>query len=275
MRIRPMRAEDLDRLPAEPATLAGPPAETYAGLADAATVHLLKHDPGGCWVADDGRAVRGLAVAARRDLLWVLARFAVDAATPPGVTRALLSAAVDYGSGCLRGWTSAPAAADTVSVLRGAAFDMHPTLRLTGTVDRSTLPVVDGVRTGSSGDVEFADSVDRQVRGSAHGPDHAVLLARAGLLTCDLLTGRGYVYVHGGVVEALAATNRSVAQRLLWSALATAPAGRSVDVRFLTSAHGWALDVGLAAGLHAAAGGVLALRHTRPAEFHLPSPVFG
>jgi hypothetical protein len=275
MRIRPMRVDDLDRLPRGPAPLAGPPDHAYAGLVDAATTHLLKHDPGGCWVADDGHALRGLAVAARRDLLWILARFAVDDDTSPGVTRALLSAAVDYGSGCLRGWTSAPAAADTVGVLRGAAFDLHPTLRLTGVVDRSTLPVVDGVRTGSAGDLEFADSVDRQVRGAAHGPDHAVLLARAALLTCDLLTGRGYAYVRDGVVEALAATNRSVGQRLLWSALATAPAGRSVDVRFLTPAHGWALDVGLAAGLHAAAGGILAVRHARPAEFHLPSPVFG
>lgn len=297
MRIRPMRAEDLDRLPRAAEPLAGPadtadpppanPADTTgdpasgpasgpgSGLADVAASHLLRHDPGGCWVVDDGGRIRGVAVAARRDLLWILSGLRLDAGTTPGAARALLAAAIEYGSGCLRGWTSGPATPTTVTTLRGAAFDVHPTLRLRGRVDRSELPVVDGVRPGTAGDIDFADSVDRQVRGSAHGPDHAVLFARSALLTCDLLTGRGYVYVRDGVVETLAATNRSVAQRLLWEALATAPANADADVRFVTSGHGWALDVGLAAGLHAAAGGVLALRHTRPPQFYLPSPAFG
>ena len=51
-------------------------------------------------------------------------------------------------------------------IYRQAGFDLHPQMFLTGTVDRSTIPVVEKVREGSAGDVDLMDSLDRAARGA-------------------------------------------------------------------------------------------------------------
>ena len=45
---------------------------------------------------------------------------------------------------------------------RQAGFALHPQMFLTGTVDRSALPVVEKVREGSAADIELMDSLDRR-----------------------------------------------------------------------------------------------------------------
>src|SRR4028118_1841428 len=37
----------------------------------------IEHDPGGCWVAEDDDALLGVAISAKRELMWVLSGFAV------------------------------------------------------------------------------------------------------------------------------------------------------------------------------------------------------
>ena len=238
--------------------------------------HLLSVDPGGSWVCDESGSVVGVAAAARRDLLWVLSTYAVDPSYQGrGAGKALLEAAIAYGVGCLRGFICSTRDPRAVRRYRLAGFTLHPTMQLTGVVDRSSLPIVDGVRTGTDGDLEFVDSVDRQVRGATHRPDHTYLRDHGQLLVCDMLTGRGYAYLDQSRVALLAATSRAVAQRLLWAALARTEPDTEVLIRSLTSDQEWALDVGLAAGLQVEQDAYLALRHMRPPAPYIPSVPFG
>jgi GNAT superfamily N-acetyltransferase len=238
--------------------------------------HLMDADAGGCWVADDNRAVIGVAAAARRDLLWVLSIYAVDPGYQGrGVGATLLDAAIGYGRGCLRGLICSTPDSRAVRRYRLAGFTIHPTMRLAGMVDRAALPLVDGVRDGTDADLDLVDSVDRQLRSATHRPDHSVMRGYGPLLVCDLLTGSGYAYLDGSRVGLLAATSRQIAQRLLWVALARMEPGAEVTVRSLTSDQEWAIDVGLAAGLQVEPDAYLALRHMRPPAPYIPSVAFG
>jgi hypothetical protein len=144
---------------------------------------------------------------------------------------------------------------------------------LSGTVDRSTIPVVEKVREGSAGDVELMDSIDRRTRGAAHGPDHEVMLRLWRLVVSDTSTGSGYAYVDtGGRVQLLAATNRRTASRLLWEGLAASEG--PVEVGHVTAANEWAVDVGMAARLDLHQEGYLALRDMRPPAPYLHHGAF-
>jgi hypothetical protein len=135
--------------------------------------------------------------------------------------------------------------------------------------------MVGGVRPGSDADRDLLDSVDRQVRASAHGVDHRFIGQGCALLVFDQLTGSGYAYVDaGGSPYLLAATNRRIAQRLLWSALAMSSPDEQVAIAGLTADQEWAVDVALAAGLSLGSSGYLCLRHMRPPSPYIPSGHF-
>jgi GNAT superfamily N-acetyltransferase len=267
MQVRPMRDVDVEAaLPlVEPAR---PDAWREHKL------HLLRTDPGGCWVAED-EALAGFAVSLRRDLLWGLAGFAVRAdVRGRGIGGQLLDAALRHSRGCLRGMVCSSGDPAAVRRYRLAGFTVHPTMALRGVVDRRTLPLVEAVRTGTAGDLDLVDSVDRQVRGAARREDRELLASWATLLVCDTFTGSGYAYAGPGRVLVLAATSRRVAQRLLWEALARTEPGRPVRVGNLTADQDWALDVGLAARLSVLPDGYLCLRHMRPPAPYVPSSAF-
>ena len=233
----------------------------------ARTRHFLATDPGGSWVAElDGRMV-GFATSVNRELMWVLASYAVlPELQGRGIGRALLAAALHHGRGCLRGMLSASPDPRAIRRYRSAGFSLHPQMHLTGTVDRACIPVVQKVREGSAADFELMDSIDRRVRGAAHGPDHAWLLATFRLVVSDSSTGSGYAFhAPDGMPALLAATNRRTATRLMWECLAASSG--PVLVPHVTAANEWALDVGLAARLELEQNGYLALRGMRP-----PSP---
>lgn len=291
MRIRPMRPNDVDAAEQIAARAFAP---AVAGPGNQRTSkdssrppqarqrwtgqvrHLVEVDAGGSWVADDDGSVVGIAVSARRDLLWILSTYAVDPGYQRrGIGRALLEAAVGYGRGCLRGMVCALPNHPALRLYRAAGFTLYPTMRLAGVVDRDALPEVDGVRVATQADLDLVDSVDRQVRGATHRPDHPVMTGHGPLLVCDILTGRGYAYLDQSCVALLAATSKSVARRLLWAALTQLASGGDVVVRYLTSEQEWAVDVGLAAGLRIEQDGYLALRHMRPPTPYIPSAPFG
>src|SRR3954449_2102701 len=177
---------------------AGGPEPTRRSAAGAAwsrtrLEHLVRHDPGGCWVAEDAHGLLGTAVSMRRDLTWMLAAYAVRPGVQGrGVGRQLLDAALGHGSGCLRGMIAASDDPPAVRRYRAAGFTLLPTMLLRGTVAREALPVVERVREGSLGDVDLMDSVDRQVRDAAHGRDHMVLAREFALVVSDGATGSGY-----------------------------------------------------------------------------------
>ena len=230
------------------------------------TLAALRTDAGGCWVAElDGEVVGG-AVSRVRELMWILASFAVRPEHQGrGIGTHLMAAAMHHGRGCLRGMLAASADPAAVRRYRLAGFDLHPQMLLTGVVDRAAIPVVDRVREGSAGDVDLLDSVDRQTRGAAHLSDHELLMAQFRLVVTDHTTGSGYAYVDDdGSPCLLAATNRRTAARLMWESLASSPPGAQVSVHHITAANAWALDVGLAAHMAIHQNGYLCLRGMTP-----------
>jgi GNAT superfamily N-acetyltransferase len=278
--VRPMRAEDVpgaERLTDEsyhevdlaeglPGGLV--PVRRSAGRSRAwqeRTLHLLGTDPGGCWVAErDGEPV-GIAVSSTRELMWILASFAVRPEVQGlGVGRALLDAAAAHGRGCLRGMLASSADPRAVRRYRSAGFDLHPQMLLHGTVDRAAIPPPRHVREARPGDTDLMDSVDRRARGAAHGPDHELLARSCRGLVVDRPGSSGYAWVDGaGVPVLLAATDRRTATALMWEALASA-GHEPVTVARITAANGWAVDVGLAARLAVHQLGYLCLRHMKP-----------
>ena len=233
------------------------------------TAHVLATDPEGCWVAELDGEVVGCAVSRVRELMWILSSFAVSPALQgQGVGLQLLAAGMYHGRGCLRGMLAASADPRAVRRYRLAGFSVHPQMFLTGVVDRDAIPVVERVREGSAGDRDLMDSVDRQTRGAAHGPDHEVLLEQFRLLVSERRTGDGYAYVDdSGSPVLVAATSRRTASDLVWEALASSPPEATVSVHHVTAANEWAIDVGMAARLSLHQSGYLCLRGMRP-----PSP---
>jgi GNAT superfamily N-acetyltransferase len=281
VRIRPMRPDDVaavERLTSQsyyeldqrtsPRGASDPsPRSAARGLLWQRRVHhLLGTDPGGCWVAEVDGAVVGTAVSFNRELMWVLASFAVRPDLQgAGIGAQLLAGALHHGRGCLRGILSASADPKAARRYKLAGFDLHPQMLLRGHVERSAIPVVDRVREGSAGDYDLMDSVDRRARGAAHGPDHAVLAAEFLLLVADRSTGSGYVYAtETGSPVLLAATNRRTAADLTWSALAMSPPDVAVEIPHVTAANQWAIDLGIAARLDLHTLGYLAVRRMKP-----------
>lgn len=228
------------------------------------TRHLVRTDPGGCWVAEDASGIVGIATSLRRETLWCLATYAVlPGRQGQGVGKPLLAAALQHGRGCVRGMLSSSSDQRAVRVYHRAGFELHPQMRLTGSVDRSAIPVLEKVREGSAGDIDLMDSLDRLARGAGHGPDHEHLLREWHLLVADTTTGSGYVYVdERGRPALLAASNRRTATRLLWAALAEG--SEQVTIGHVTGANQWVLDVGFAARLHLEQEGYLGLRGMKP-----------
>jgi GNAT superfamily N-acetyltransferase len=241
-----------------------PPGRNGAWIARARAA--LRTDPGGCWVAEvDGELVGG-AVSRVRELMWILASFAVlPEHQGQGIGTQLMASALHHGRGCLRGMFAASADPGAVRRYRLAGFDLHPQMLLNGVVDRSALPVVERVREGSAGDVDLLNSIDRRTRGAAHLDDHELLLDQFRLVVTDHSTASGYAYVDAdGSPVLLAATDRRTASGLMWEALASSAPGAQVSVRHITAANAWALDVGLAARLAIHQSGYLCLRRMKP-----------
>jgi GNAT superfamily N-acetyltransferase len=239
-------------------------------------LHTLEHDPRGCWVAEDGSGLVGVAAALKRDLTWILSTFVVHPGVQGrGLGKQLLDAALSYGDGCLRGMLAASADPKAARRYRLAGFDLHPSMFMTGTVSRDVLPVVDRVREGTAGDVDMLNSVDRQVRDAAHGVDHEYLTKTYRLVVIDRSTGSGYAYVNpAGGPYLLAATNRRTATDLLWESLAASSPDEACLVNHLTAANAWAMDVGMAARMDLHSIGYLGLRSMKPPAPYLHSGHF-
>jgi GNAT superfamily N-acetyltransferase len=273
--IRPMTLADVaeaERLSdeaftpmAEPGMSTSRSPDDQARWRDRAT-HLLGTDPAGCWVAERDGAMAGFATSFRRDLTWFLATYAVRPDLQGGgLGKALLEASLTHARHCLRGMLSASRDPKAFRRYRQAGFTLHPQMYLTGRVDRAAIPVVEHVREGNEADFDLLDSLDRQRRDAAHGPDHAVLLAQNRLVVVDRPGGSGYAYVApNGTPAVICASTRKVATALLWEAVASAPPDADLTLPHVTAANEWAIDVGLAARLSVHTAGYLALRGMKP-----------
>ena len=241
-----------------------PRAESHRSGWIARTRHFLDTDPGGCWVADDGAGMVGFATSVRREGTWILATYAVRPGLQGrGIGKQVLDAALTHSLGCLHGMLSA---SDDPKALRRyllAGFTMYPQMYLTGTVDRSAIPIVGHVRDGTAADTDLMDSLDRLRRGSGHGPDHAMMQSIWHWIVADSTTGSGYAYLDAnGSVALLAASNRRTAARLLWTAIGNGPNVQTIA--HITAANAWAIEIGTACRLDLHTSGYLALRGMKP-----------
>jgi GNAT superfamily N-acetyltransferase len=241
-----------------------PRAAAHADRWGQRTMHFLETDPGGCWVAEDETGMVGMATSFVRDKTWCMATYAVHPGLQSrGIGKQVLAAAMHHGRGCLRGMLSASTDPKAARRYRLAGFSLHPQMFLMGTVDRSAIPVIEKVREGSVADTDLMDSIDRQIRQAAHGPDHQLMQGWWRWIVSDTTTGSGYAYVdEKGRLALLAATNRRTATRLLWTVLADG--GEEQTVSHITPANEWAIDIGIAARLELHTNGYLALRGMKP-----------
>lgn len=235
--------------------------------------HLLATDPDGAWVAQAGGEVVGVALALRRGPLWFLSLLAVSPLLQArGVGGRLLTASLATAG-------DAPAAlimssTDPKALRRygRAGFALHPGYDAAGTVDRSLLPAVDGVREGDwATDGERVDDLGRRLRGAAYGPDLDVLQdVGARLLVAD----DGFAVLRGSRLGLLGAGDPATAQALLWTVLAETEG--EVEVGTLTASQQWAVEVALAARLSLLPGTSLCTRgDLGPLTPYLPSGAYG
>jgi GNAT superfamily N-acetyltransferase len=228
---------------------------------------FLSVDPGGCWVAVDGDRVIGVAISQNRDRLWYLAIYSVlPDCQGLGIGRRLMDAVLAHAGGRPGMFISTvhPAA---VRRYRLAGFLLYPLMRMVGTVDRSTLPEVTGLREGEVSDLEWMNRLDVQLRGAGHGPDHEYMVKTLRLVVSSVNNRPGYVYIdEEGRPALLAAAREETARSLLWEALASSQGETLVNC--ITTGNHWAVDVGLAARLDIAQEGYLAVRGiTDPAPY--------
>ncbi|MBA2515167.1 MAG: GNAT family N-acetyltransferase [Solirubrobacterales bacterium] len=219
--------------------------------------HLVTTDPGGAPVAERGGFLVGASLALLRDGLWGLSLLLVDPrAQSGGLGSQLLRAALDYGSAARGGIILASQDARALRAYARAGLALHPAVEGRGEPHPVASPA--SVRTGGPDDLSLTETVDRAVRGAAHGPDiQALLESGARMLVVE---GRGYAMASGGELRLLAATDEPAAADLLRAFMAGTPAGETAVVKWVTSIQGWALPVLLEARLELRLSGAVFLR---------------
>jgi len=221
------------------------------------THYFLNQDPAGCWVAMDGENLVGFAFSQNRGRFWFLWTYGVlPSHQGRGIGRRLMDVVLAHADG-RPGLFSSSVHPGATRRYRLAGFLLYPQMRMVGTVDRTTLPAITGLREGTADDFEWMDALDTRLRCDGHGPDHPYMCNSLRLMVTRARDG--YVYINdSGRAMLLAAANEESASTLLWEALASSHSNTLVNC--ITTANHWAVDVGLAARLDIGQEGYLAVR---------------
>jgi GNAT superfamily N-acetyltransferase len=235
--------------------------------------HLLETDPGGAWVAERDGEIAGCAMAIVREGVWGLSLlFADPGIQSAGVGRELLARAFAYGDGA-RGHVilSSPDARAMRAYAR-LGLALHPCVSAYGAPQDVTMPP--DVREGGLGDLPLTETVDRAVRGAAHGRDIVAMLEAGSTLL--VLPERGYAVVKDGMVRLAAAFDEEAASTVLRAALARSAAGERSFVEWLTAAQQWAIAVCVEARLElrSNAGAVFLGGDVGPFRPYLPNGAY-
>ncbi len=258
-RIRPLRSEDVAAAadvgwralsPYMPQAVADDALDPGPRIASqrARVAHLLDTDPEGCWVADAGGEVVGVALGLVREDVWGFSLFGLlPEHQGRGVGRELLGAALTHAEGRRGGIILSSVNPAAMRSYFRAGFRLLPTVSLGGVARPDAIP--DGLRS-RPGDPEAdgatIDLASRHVRGASHRRDIPMMIGASRLL---VLEGEGFAVHREGKVALLAATSDEAARDLAWSCLAAAPPGATVEIEFVSAGNDWAVDVGLRAGL--------------------------
>lgn len=279
--VRPLQPEDVEaaarvQIAAFSALDAGagrpvPPVEELLPRASARVAHLQATDPDGALVADlDGR-IAGVALALRREDVWFLSLLVVDPELQSRGTGALLlERALASADGTRGQYLCSSSDPRALARYGRAGFALGPGVEVSGTLDRSVLPRVEGVREGDwERDGERVEERARAARGAGYGPDLDML--RTGRL---LVAEGGVAVVRPGTVTMVSAADQATATQLLWAGIAEA--GEEVEVAEVTAANPWAVRVLVDSRLPLSLGGGVAVRgDVGPLAPHLPSGAYG
>ncbi|HEX3897823.1 MAG TPA: GNAT family N-acetyltransferase [Mycobacteriales bacterium] len=239
--------------------------------------HFLEHDPDGAFVAVADDAVVGCGLALRRDSLWGLSLLVVDPAVQStGAGRKLLDATLRYAEGCDLGVILSSNDHRAIRAYATSGLSLFPQVMASGkpTLDKAPKSVT-RVRDASAADADFANEIDRLVRGAGRGPDHAWIIKIAPMYVVDDKAGRGYAYLRNGEVYLLAATDEDTATTLLWRCFAhAADEGIDATVEHITGEQQWAISAALDARLSIKPGGPVFWRGTTPPRAYIPSGAF-
>lgn len=242
--------------------------------------HAMTNDPASSFVADRDGEVVGLALAIRREGMWMLSLLAVaEGLQGEGIGSRLLAAARQTETDATMGLICSSRDPRALRRYHAAGFTLHPTFLAEGVLDRSLLPAGLNVRDGDADrDAELIDDVVRRLRGAGGASIDASWIAGwgASLLVAEDGPRRGFAVVRDGSVAQLAADDEALAARLLWAALAAAKPGEKSEVGWLGARQQWAIDTGMAARLSFGMYGAVALRGAvGPFAPYLPSGGFG
>ena len=214
----------------------------------------------------DGEVVGG-AVSRVRELMWILASFAVlPDHQGRGIGTQLMAAAMHHGRGCLRGMFAASADPGAVRRYRLAGFDLHPQMLLTGVVDRSAIPVVERVREGNAGRHRPARTPSTGRPGAPRTcPTTSCCSPSSGWSSPTTPPGRAMPTSTTTAHRCCSRPPTGVRpSTLMWEASRRRAPGDEVSVHHITAANEWALDVGLAARMAIHQSGYLCVRQMKP-----------
>jgi len=269
--LRPMRDDDVEAV-TDLVYAASDDARPSDAVAHARYRYPLRHDADGAWVAEDEHGLAAVAIAFRREDLWMLTEISVRPdLQSAGLGRRMLARVHDYADGARGRLIASSRDPRALRAYARLGLDAHPCLAASGVPAGVTAP--EGVRVGGPQDLDFAADVDRAVRGAAHGPDLAFLLDGDQTL---LVSDRGYAVVgDSGGVRILAAYDEAGARELLRAALARA-GERAVGVGWISARQPWALQECVAARLElrADAGVLFAGGDVGPFHPYLPSGAY-
>ncbi|HEY5272388.1 MAG TPA: GNAT family N-acetyltransferase [Acidimicrobiales bacterium] len=219
-----------------------PPTAAEHAAAVARRAHLLRHDPGGSFVAVADGEVIGIAQAHLREGTFVLAMLAVAPDFQDlGIGQRLLSAALDYSSGATAAYIFSSSDPRAIHRYVRAGFTLRPAVEITG---REPIAELDlghiRVSDGTPEDLEYVESIDRALRGSARGVDIAFWLE--GGATLLLHEEAGYAVLSANRLNALGAANESVAGNLLAAVLSGHPDGVLRSASWIAGEQQWAIE---------------------------------
>lgn len=234
--------------------------------------HLLRTDPAGSWVAEDGGRIVGLAQSFVRESYWVLSLLGVDPSVQSsGVGGRLLQQALAHGDG-LPGTIQASLDPRAIHLYAAAGFDAHPSMEAHGTI-RRRVAWPEGVREGGVDELDVVAAIDRTVRGGCRTTDLAHLLDDGE--TVLLLDGeRAYALAREGRIVTLAGRDRTAAERVLRAAMTRASG--AFEIGWLTGRQQWAIRTAVTAGLSLRPRGPVLVRGMAgPPAPYLPSGGLG
>jgi predicted N-acetyltransferase YhbS len=248
--------------------------EQAAGLARRA--HLLRHDPGGSFVAECDDAVVGFAQSHRREGTFVLAMLAVSPKfQEAGIGGRLLDAALDYATGGSAAYIFSSSDPRAIHRYVRAGFTMHPAVQVTardthGDVSYDRIRVSQGV----AEDVAYVESIDRVLRGSARSIDVAFWLESGSTLL--LHEEDGYAVLSSNRLTALGAANDTVARELFSAVLSGHPDGVIRSASWIAGEQQWAIaEAAMQRATIEVHGSVMARGIQRLPYPYLPNGLFG